>query len=640
MEHGHRPGTMKPTGAADLLRLAFLSLGVVFGDIGTSPLYTLKECLHVAAAHGDAVDRTDLFGILSLMFWALVLVVTVKYVVFVMQADHDGEGGILALLALVPERYRHSAHGIGGVSGMTLLAVVGASLLYGDGVITPAISVLSAVEGLAVASPALASFVVPITCLILVGLFAIQSRGTGSVGRLFGPVMLVWFSTLAVLGLRQIVQEPEVLAALSPWWGVEFFLRHGLRGILILGSVVLVVTGGEALYADMGHFGLKPIRLAWSVLVLPALVLAYLGQGALILRDPSAQAEPFFRMVPPGGATWALVILSSLATVIASQALISGAFSLTRQAMLQGFLPRMTIRHTAYDNEGQIYIPEVNALLAIGCLALVLTFRESVKLAAAYGIAVTGTMAVTSILYYLVVRHTWGWGKWQSLGLLAFFLALDIPFLTANLFKFFDGGYVPMLIGAALIAGMLIWSHGRTAVIDRYSRQFGPWEVEWPRLKTRVASRVPGSAVFLAPSDDHVPPVLIHHVELTRALQETVVLLTVVDLPVPEATKTDQAKVEKLDDGFWRVTLRFGYMEEPLIVPLLRKLASEHHIPLDVDTATFFIGHSTIIADEGGRLSQIPEAIFAYLKRNAVQEERRYHVPPERVIEIGEQISI
>ena len=440
--HAHAAG-----GRGDLLRLAFLSLGVVFGDIGTSPLYTLKECLHVAAAHGDTVDRTDLFGILSLMFWALVLVVTVKYVIFVMRADHGGEGGILALLALVPDRYRHSAHGIGGVSGMTLLAVVGASLLYGDGVITPAISVLSAVEGLAVASPALSTFVVPITCVILVGLFALQSRGTGDVGRLFGPVMLVWFVTLALLGLRQIVGEPEVLSALSPWWGAEFFHRHGLRGILILGSVVLVVTGGEALYADMGHFGLKPIRLAWSCLVLPALVLAYLGQGALILRDPSAAAEPFFRMVPPGAATWALVLLASLATVIASQALISGAFSLTRQAMLQGFLPRMTIRHTAYENEGQIYIPEVNALLAVGCLALVLTFRESVRLAAAYGIAVTGTMAVTSVLYYLVVRHTWGWGKWRSLGILAFFLALDVPFLAANLFKFLDGGYVPMSIG-------------------------------------------------------------------------------------------------------------------------------------------------------------------------------------------------
>jgi len=637
---GNAHGSHRPTTTADVLRLSFLSLGVVYGDIGTSPLYTLKECLHVAAPDGGMVDRTDLFGVLSLMFWALLLVVTVKYIVFVMRADHGGEGGILALLALVPERFRHSAGGIGGVSGMTLLAVIGASLLYGDGVITPAISVLSAVEGLAVASPALKEFVVPITCLILVGLFAIQSRGTGDVGRLFGPVMLVWFATLALLGLGQIVQEPQILAALSPGWGVEFFLRHGLRGILILGSVVLVVTGGEALYADMGHFGLKPIRLAWSVLVLPALVLAYLGQGALILRDPSAAAEPFFRMVPLGAATWALVILSSLATVIASQALISGAFSLTRQAMLQGFLPRMTIRHTAADNEGQIYIPEVNALLAIGCLALVLTFRESVKLAAAYGIAVTGTMAVTSILYYLVARHNWGWGKWRSIALLAFFLALDIPFLAANLFKFFDGGYVPMLIGSALIAGMLIWTRGRTAVIDRYSRQYGAWEKEWPRLKSHVASRVPGGAVFLAPSADNLPPLLVHHVELTRAIQETVVLLTVTEAPTPGVAAGERAKVQQLGDGFWRVDCRFGYMEEPLVVPLLATIVAEHQIPIDVAAATYFIGHATIVAGTGGWMSHIPEAIFAYLKRNAVQEERRYHVPPDRVIEVGEQISL
>ena len=637
---GNAHGSHRSTTTADVLRLSFLSLGVVYGDIGTSPLYTLKECLHVAAPDGGMVDRTDLFGVLSLMFWALLLVVTVKYIVFVMRADHGGEGGILALLALVPERFRHSAGGIGGVSGMTLLAVIGASLLYGDGVITPAISVLSAVEGLAVASPALKEFVVPITCLILVGLFAIQSRGTGDVGRLFGPVMLVWFATLALLGLGQIVQEPQILAALSPGWGIEFFARHGLRGILILGSVVLVVTGGEALYADMGHFGIKPIRLAWSVLVLPALVLAYLGQGALILRDPSAAAEPFFRMVPLGAATWALVILSSLATVIASQALISGAFSLTRQAMLQGFLPRMTIRHTAADNEGQIYIPEVNALLAIGCLALVLTFRESVKLAAAYGIAVTGTMAVTSILYYLVARHNWGWGKWRSIALLVFFLALDIPFLAANLFKFFDGGYVPMLIGSALIAGMLIWSRGRTAVIDRYSQQYGPWEKEWPRLKSHVASRVPGGAVFLAPSADNLPPLLVHHVELTRAIQETVVLLTVTEAPTPGVAAGERAVVQQLGDGFWRVDCRFGYMEEPLVVPLLATIVAEHQIPLDVAAATYFIGHATIVAGTGGWMSHIPEAIFAYLKRNAVQEERRYHVPPDRVIEVGEQISL
>jgi len=625
---------------ASIWQLALCSLGIVFGDIGTSPLYTLKECLHVASSHGEAFDRLDLLGILSLMFWALIIVVTLKYVMFVMRADHNGEGGILALLALVPERYRTGPHGIGGVSGMTLLAVMGAALLYGDGVITPAISVLSAVEGLAVASPALKEGVVPITCVILLALFSIQPAGTGHVGRLFGPIMLVWFVTLAALGVNQLIREPAVLVAISPWYGADFFLRHGLHGLLILGSVVLVVTGGEALYADMGHFGLTPIRRAWLWLVLPSLVLSYFGQGALLLRDPTAAANPFYALVPAGPATYALVILASLATVIASQALISGAFSLTRQAMLLGFLPRVTIQHTAYDNEGQIYIPEVNVLLGVGCLSLVLMFRESVKLAAAYGLAVTGTMVVTSILFYLVIRHTWGWSRWASLGTLALFLSVDIPFLLANMFKFFDGGYVPMLIGAALIAAMLIWSHGRTAVMTQYSSQYGPFEQEWPRLERSIVTRVPGAAVFMASSRNHTPPVLMHYVERSRSLHETVVLLQVIDDPQPEISSGPRYTVERLGTGFYFVAARFGYMEKPLLVPFLQQVAATENIPLDLDQTTFFIGHSEIMPHEGGRLELIAEAIFAYLKRNAVREEKRYGMPAEQVMEIGEQISI
>ena len=622
-----------------LWRLTLCALGIVFGDIGTSPLYTLKECLLVLG-RDRPIEQADLFGILSLMFWALVMVVTVKYVVFVMQADRDGEGGILALLSLVPERFRLGPRGIGGVSAMTLLAVIGAALLYGDGVITPAISVLSAVEGLAVASPALEPGVVPIACLILLGLFAIQKQGTGRVGRLFGPIMLVWFLTLAGLGLFQIVQRPDVLNALLPWHGVEFFQRHGLHGLLILGSVVLVVTGGEALYADMGHFGLRPIRRAWLGLVMPALVLAYLGQGALLLRQPAAASNPFYSLVPAGPATYALVVLASLATIIASQALISGAFSLTRQAMLLGFLPRVTIRHTAYESEGQIYIPEVNVLLGVGCIALVLTFRESVKLAAAYGLAVTGTMVVTTILYYLVIRHTWGWGRLPSLAVLLLFLAFDIPFLIANLFKVFDGGYVPMLIGASLIAAMLIWSRGRTAVMEGYSTQYGSFEEEWPTLRSLVVARVPGTAVFLATSRDHLPPVLVHQITRTRALHEAVVLLMVADEPVPEVPDAERATVERLGDGFVRITVRFGYMEQPLLMPCLERIAADERLPIDVGTATFFIGHSTVVAGHTGQWAFIPEAIFAYLKRNAVREEQRYGLPADQVMEIGEQISI
>jgi KUP system potassium uptake protein len=621
-----------------LAALALCALGVVFGDIGTSPLYTLKECL--IASGGAKTSLADLFGILSLMFWSLIMVVTVKYLMFVMRADHDGEGGIFALLAIVPERFRVGSARNGKVTAMALLAVIGASLLYGDGVITPAISVLSAVEGLEVASPRLAPLVVPLTCAILVGLFSIQKRGTGDVGKLFGPVMAVWFATMAVLGLYHVSRTPGILLALSPYHAAAFFLRHGPPGMFILGSVVLAVTGGEALYADMGHFGIKPIRLAWSCFVLPSLVLGYLGQGALILRHPEAMENPFFSLVPLGLPTYLLVFLSSAATVIASQALISGAFSLTRQAMLLGYLPRVTIKHTAYHTEGQIYIPEVNGLLAIGCILLVLTFRQSVKLAAAYGIAVTGTMAITSILYYIVIRHTWGWSRWKAIAILALFLSFDIPFLVANLFKFFEGGYVPMLIGAALIAGMLIWSRGRTALIERYSSRYPSLEAARPSIQRHLCSRVPGTAVFLAPSADHVPPVLVHHVERSRSLHETVILLTVQKASIPVVPEQARYRLQTLGEGYYRLIVSFGYMEEPHLLPVLRAVAQAEELPLDFENATYYIGHETIVASDLRSLNRIPEAIFNYLNRNAVHEERRYGMPTDQIVEIGTQIDL
>ncbi len=641
----HAASTVEAHQAAhggSLAALALCALGVVFGDIGTSPLYTLKECLLAAGGAKAGVD--DLFGILSLMFWALIMVVTVKYLTFVMRANHNGEGGIFALLAIVPDRFRTTATQSGKVTAMALLAVIGASLLYGDGVITPAISVLSAVEGLAIVSPRLSPMIVPLTCGILIALFAIQRRGTGDVGKLFGPVMAVWFTTMAVLGIYHLVQKPEILSALSPLHGIAFFYRHGFHGMLILGSVVLAVTGGEALYADMGHFGVRPIRLAWTFFVLPSLVLGYLGQGALILRNPAAMNNefwnPFYEQVPEGRATFFLVLLSSAATVIASQALISGAFSLTRQAMVLGYLPRVTIKHTAYHTEGQIYIPEVNTLLAFGCIALVLTFRKSVHLAAAYGIAVTGTMAITSILYYIVVRHTWGWSKWKAGALLALFLTFDIPFLVANLFKFFDGGYVPMLIGAALIAGMLIWSRGRTALMETYSTQYPSLEAARPMIHRGLCSRVPGSAVFLSPSAEHVPPILVHHVERSRSLHETVVLLTVQEVPIPVVANESRYESSNLSDGFYKLIVSFGYMEDPLLVPVLHAVAQSGEIPFDPDGATYYIGHETIVASDEGMISRIPEAIFSYLSRNAVHEERRYGMPTDQIVEIGTQIDL
>jgi KUP system potassium uptake protein len=527
---------------------------------------------------------------------------------------------------------------------MALLAVIGASLLYGDGVITPAISVLSAVEGLAIASPRLSPLVLPLTCGILIGLFAIQRRGTGNVGKLFGPVMTVWFVTLAVLGIRHIISQPEILGALSPHHAVSFFLRHGLHGLLILGSVVLAVTGGEALYADMGHFGLRPIRLAWSAFVLPSLALCYLGQGALILRNWNSVADehynPFYSMVPSGIPTYLLIALSSAATVIASQALISGAFSLTRQAMILGYLPRMTIKHTAYHTEGQIYIPEVNTMLAVGCLALVLTFRESVKLAAAYGIAVTGTMAITSVLYYIVTRYTWGWSNWKAGGLLILFLSFDIPFLLANLFKFFDGGYVPMLIGAALIAGMLIWSRGRTALMESYARRFPTFDTARPILERCISTRVPGTAVFLSRSLNHVPPILVHHVERSRSLHENVVLLTVEEANVPVVPEGCRSRVTALGDGFYRIVVSFGFMEQPRLCPALHAAADKLGIPFDPADTTYYVGHETIVVKDEAKLNRIPEAFFAYMSRNAVHDERRFGMPLAQVVEIGAQIDI
>jgi KUP system potassium uptake protein len=620
------------------LALTLGALGVVFGDIGTSPLYTLQASL--VTAGGQHVRAEDIFGILSLMVWALVLVVTIKYLFFILRADHHGEGGIFALLALVPERFRTNAAHHGRVTGIALLGVIGAALLYGDGVITPAISVLSAVEGLTVANAAFKPWVVPLTCIILLGLFAIQRRGTGNVGRLFGPIMVVWFSTLAVLGIWHISEHPSVLQSILPTHAIGFFVRHGWHGFLILGSVVLVVTGGEALYADLGHFGRQPIRRAWLWLVFPSLVLGYLGQGALVLSHPDAANNPFFAQVPAGVATIGLVLLSSAATVIASQALISGAFSLTRQAMVLGYFPNVTVHHTSEQTEGQIYIPEVNALLAVGCLLLVLTFRESVKLAAAYGIAVTGTMAITSVLFYFVTRYVWKWPTWKAVALLIFFLSFDIPFLCANVFKFFQGGYVPVLIGASLIAAMLIWNRGRTFLEEQYATKFPTFELVREQIRECLAHRVPGTAVFIAPSPDHIPPILVHFVERCRSLHEAVILLTVRTEVVPKVRPSERYEVSDLGDGFWRIVLHFGYMEHPHVVDALAEAVKTEGLPIDLQEITYYVGHETLRTVKSSSMGRIAEKIFGYLQRNAVEVESTFGLPPRQVVEIGTQIDL
>jgi KUP system potassium uptake protein len=590
------------------------ALGVVYGDIGTSPLYTLKESLH-AFHHGSGavVQPHEVLEVLSLIFWSLMLVVTGKYLVFVLRADNRGEGGIFALLALLPERLR-----AGSTSALTVpavLDVVGAALLYGDGAITPAISVLSAVEGLRIARPELGQgSVVLIAVVILIALFRVQKSGTKLLGLLFGPVMAVWFSTLALLGVVWIAKTPVVLQALSPHHAFNYFAHHGVAGMSILGSVVLAVTGGEALYADMGHFGRAPIRRAWLGLVMPALVLSYFGQGALVIANPAAAANPFFAQVPLGGATIALVVLSSVATVIASQALISGAYSLTRQAMQLGFFPRVTVRHTTSEHEGQIYIPELNELLAVACIGLVLAFRESSALAAAYGIAVTGTMAITSVLFALVTHLCFGWSRRRALLIGAVFLCIDLPFLGANLAKVADGGWVPLLAGAIIVVIMLVWHEGRRFLAALNVGRHRPFEEVWPEVERHVACRTPGVGVFMASSDDGVPPVLLHHVKRSRALHRTIVLLTVKTADRPRVELRERLVVEKLHHGFARVIVSYGYMEEPDVPRALKLAAVRRDLDVDLDAVTWYLAREHVVGGPGGQMGELTERLFAFLQ--------------------------
>ena len=625
--HSHKAG---------LGALTVGALGVVFGDIGTSPLYTLKECLHSIGGH--VASEADLYGVLSLIFWALTLVVTIKYLTFIMKADNKGEGGIFALLALVPEHLRTAR--AGRISLVALFAVMGAALLYGDGVITPAISVLGAVEGLAVANPAWAHSVVPVSCAILVGLFALQSRGTGTVGSLFGPIMVVWFLTLGGLGLYHLSFNPEILQAVSPHYAWDYFARHGWRGIHILGSVVLAVTGGEALYADMGHFGARPIRLAWLSLVFPCLILGYFGQGAHALRAPASMVNPFFAMVPAGPATLALVILSSVAAVIASQALISGAFSLTRQAMQLGFFPRVRVLHTAHQMEGQIYVPEINYITGAASILLVLAFRESSRLAAAFGIAVAGTMAITSVMYFLVARKTWAWSLGKAVAVLLLFLAIDIPFVAANLGKFTDGGYVPIVLGTAVLLVMVVWNRGRTLLARRARSRFPSWEEARARVESKVAARVPGTAVFMNSNAGILPNVLMRHVERSRSLHETVILLTVRTLGQPTVPEEARYEVENLKNNFYRVVMNFGFMEQPRVVQWLKKAAKDAQIPFPDDDVTYYLGRENFLASAKGHMGAVTESFFSFLQKNAVAADCHFGLPPRQVVELGTQLDL
>jgi KUP system potassium uptake protein len=610
------------------------ALGIVFGDIGTSPLYTLAECTH--GPHGVEPNRDNVLGVLSLIVWSLMFVVTVKYLVFIMRADNKGEGGILALLALLPERIRASKEK--PVTLLAVLIIAGAALLYGDGMITPAISVLAAVEGLKTVSPAFTPYVIPLTVVILIALFMIQSRGTGTVGVLFGPVMALWFLTIGGLGAYHASHNTAVFAAVSPTYAVAFFVHHGKHGFMVLGSVVLAVTGGEALYADMGHFGKKPIRLAWVIMVLPCLLLAYFGQGAVLLAHPEAAESPFFAMSPGGNYTVALVVLATMATVIASQALISGAFSLTQQAISLGYFPRVTVRHTSKDAEGQIYVPQINWLLMVACILLVLTFRESSRLAAAYGIAVTGTMAITSIAFFTVMRENWKWPLPLAGAVLAFFLAFDLPFFAANAMKFKDGGWVPVAIAAVFLVVMVVWRRGRFflgRIVGRKAKTTEDFLTGLPAIP-----RKKGCGIFMGASPTGVPNVLNFHAERLGVIEEELVLVAVTETRDPYVEEKDRVVVERLTDTVYRVTIRFGFMDTPEVPAALALAKKKHGMNVKLADATYFLGRESFVASSANDMGALEESFFAMLSRNATPATAYFALPPERVVELGTMVDL
>lgn len=620
-----------------LIRIAIAAIGVVYGDIGTSPLYALRECF--AAPHGVGVSTPNVFGVLSLFFWTLTLVIVVKYLTFVLRADNNGEGGILALLALLkPKAEVGSLPPRPKVKVLVLLGLFGAALLYGDGVITPAISVLSAVEGLSVATHVLDPVVVPVTAAILVALFLIQKRGTETVGRIFGPAMLFWFAILVATGLPWILEHPEILGATDPRYAISFFAHNGRHGFLILGAVVLCITGGEALYADMGHFGRRPIKLAWYTIVFPALLVSYFGQGALYLERGGDVKNPFYELVS-GWARYPVVVFATMATVVASQALISGAYSITRQAIQLGYWPRMTIIHTSGKREGQIYMPDVNHGLMVACLALVIGFRSSSALAAAYGIAVTGTMAITTILFYSVLR------EWKSvhpafaIGLLVLFLTIDLAFFSANATKLAQGGWFPIAVAGVMFTLMTTWKRGREVLGAFMAQVRLPLDVFLEDLHAHPIHRIPGTGVFMTSSLTGVPPVLLHHVKHNRVLHEHVVLLSVATLTVPEVPLANRTNVTVLREGFFQVKAQYGFMQLPDVPEVLR-LAGEGKFPIGDLEVTYYLGRETLLTNGPAKLAPWRKRLFALLSRNAQSATAFFNIPPNRVVELGTQVQL
>ncbi len=623
-----------PPSGKYLATLTIAALGVVYGDIGTSPLYAMRTAFH--GAHAIALTPANVLGVLSLILWSLVVIISIKYVVFVMSADNKGEGGILALMALI-QRGR-MARKLKPRPIVIVLGIFGAALMYGDSVITPAISVLSAVEGLNVAAPALAHWIIPLTLLILFVLFLFQSRGTRSVGAVFGPVMAVWFLTLSLLGIAHIINGPEVLAAISPHYAIRFLVENGAVGFVVLGAVFLTVTGGEALYADMGHFGLQPIRLAWYAFVLPSLLLNYFGQGALLLSRPAAAVNPFYYLAPDW-ALYPLIILASAAAVIASQAVISGAFSLTRQAVQLGYCPRIQIEHTSSMEIGQIYIPAVNWALCLVTFALVLGFQDSTNMAGAYGVAVSSEMVITSLLFYILAREVWGWSLARAGILVAFFLAWDVAFFGANALKIPHGGWLPLALAAVVYILMDTWKRGREILSKRLQEKSVPLNLLMADLAADPPLRVPGTAVFMSGNPGGTPPALVHNLAHNKVLHEKVVFLTVTTEDVPHVPASERVTVKHLGKGFVSVTARYGFMQDPNILDIIER-CGEKRVVIQLEGTTFFLGREDLVSTDRPGMARWRERLFVIMSRNALRATAFFQIPSTQVFEVGAQVEL
>jgi len=614
-----------------LLTLALGSVGVVYGDIGTSPLYAFREAA-IAASHDQAVSRAVVLGVLSLIVWALIITVTLKYVLILLRADNNGEGGTLSLTALATRALgRRTAF-------VFIVGVIGASMFLGDSVITPAISVLSAVEGLKLASPTFSEFVVPLTVVILIALFAAQSRGTAKVAAMFGPIMVIWFLSIAIAGALHIRDDPTVLFAINPYYGIEFLIHHGTVGLVTLGAVFLVVTGGEALYADLGHFGRKPIQMAWLGIVLPALLINYFGQGAKVLADPAAIENPFYRLVPENFLI-PMVVLATAATVIASQAVITGAYSLVHQAIQLGLLPRLAILHTSASHVGQIYIPRVTISLMIGVLLLVGLFRTSSALASAYGIAVATTMVVDGILAFVVIWRGWQWPLWQSLLLIAPFVVVDVVFFSANLLKLFEGAWAPLLFGITMVLLIVTWRRGTNILISKTRRTEVPLDTLFRSLEKKPPHFVPGTAVFLTSDPEFAPTALLHNLKHNKVLHENNVILTIITADTPRVGEEERVRITPMSRHFSRVSLKFGYMEQPN-VPKALAIARKHGWQFDIMSTSFFLSRRSLKPSAKSGMPSWQDHLFIALARSASDATDFFQIPTGRVVEVGTQVTV